>query len=96
MQALFLLPFLTVIAPQDKSSVQEASAPKLPNMEGADPNLWLEDVLGEEALSWVRARNASSTEALAGDPSFIELRDSLRAIYDSDDRIPYVVQRGPY
>ena len=23
-----------------------------------DPYLWLEDILGEEALDWVRARNA--------------------------------------
>ena len=31
----------------------------------ADPHRWLEDVEGPEALAWVRARNAATTEALA-------------------------------
>jgi prolyl oligopeptidase len=59
-----------------------------------DPYLWLEDVTGDEALAWVRERNAESLEVLTGSERFAELRDGLRAVLDSDDRIPYVRRRG--
>jgi prolyl oligopeptidase len=61
-----------------------------------DPYLWLEDVTGEEALAWVRARNARAQQQLERDPSFAELRDDLLAVLDSDERIPGVVKRGDY
>jgi prolyl oligopeptidase len=61
-----------------------------------DPNLWLEDVTGDKALDWVRAQNADSQKALTSDPAFGALRDDLRAILDSDARIPYVDEMGGY
>ncbi|WP_295359776.1 prolyl oligopeptidase family serine peptidase [Arenimonas sp.] len=61
-----------------------------------DPYLWLEDVEGQEALDWVRARNAVSKEALAGDPRFEQVRTSLLEILDSNARIPYVGKMGDY
>ncbi len=61
-----------------------------------DPNLWLEDVGGDKALSWVRERNALSQQRLEADPGFAALRDDLLAILDSDARIPYVQKLGPY
>ena len=61
-----------------------------------DPHLWLEDVEGEKALDWVRARNAVSEKQLAGDPGFEALRTSLLEILDSDARIPYVGKMGDY
>lgn len=61
-----------------------------------DPNLWLEEVTGEKALAWVKARNAESTAELASTPAFQELKTDLRAILDSSARIPYVSKRGPY
>jgi prolyl oligopeptidase len=61
-----------------------------------DPYLWLEDVEGERALAWVRERNAETKAALEAQPGFAALRDDLRAILDSDARIPTVVKLGPY
>jgi prolyl oligopeptidase len=61
-----------------------------------DPYLWLEDVTGDRALSWVKARNAESTKALAASPEFEALRKRLVAILDSDDRIPFVRKMGPW
>ncbi|MCD2189787.1 prolyl oligopeptidase family serine peptidase [Actinomycetospora soli] len=59
-----------------------------------DPYLWLEDVTGDEALSWVRERNGESLGRLTDTERFTELRDGLRAVLDSDDRIPYTRRRG--
>ncbi|WP_425503836.1 prolyl oligopeptidase family serine peptidase [Actomonas aquatica] len=59
-----------------------------------DPNLWLEDVGGDEALNWVRERNAVSLAELQGTPGYAELEARLRAIYDSKDRIPGVYKIG--
>ena len=61
-----------------------------------DPHLWLEDVEGAKALDWVKARNAESTKALAETPGFAALRDDLRAILDSDARIPEVDKLGAH
>lgn len=64
--------------------------------EPVDPYLWLEDVTGERALDWVRARNDSSTAELASTPEFTALRDEIREVLDADDRIPYARRRGEY
>ena len=61
-----------------------------------DPHLWLEDVLGDEALAWVRARNAQSREVLEAWPRFGQTRDQQRAILDSKEQIPGVVRRGEW
>src|SRR5512135_1965075 len=60
-----------------------------------DPNLWLEDVTGEKALDWVRARNKESAAALeTGDFAAVEKR--ILDILDSEARIPYVEKLGPW
>jgi prolyl oligopeptidase len=61
-----------------------------------DPNLWLEDVLGDKALAWVRERNAQSREQIEAWPQFRQTRDQLRAILDSKDQIPGVTRRGDW
>ena len=61
-----------------------------------DPHLWLEDVTGDQALSWVKAQNAQSQQELEATPGFEELRARLLAILDSKDRIPEVVARGKW
>ena len=61
-----------------------------------DPHLWLEDVLGDEALAWVRERNAQSRQVIEAWPQFGETRDQLRAILDSKAQIPGVVRRGEW
>lgn len=61
-----------------------------------DPYLWLEDVTGEKALDWVRARNAVAMAELEAMPGFAELRGDLLAILDSDARIPFVAKAGDH
>ncbi len=61
-----------------------------------DPNLWLEDVLGDKSLAWVRERNAQSRKAIEAWPQFTQTRDQLRAILDSKEQIPGVARRGDW
>lgn len=61
-----------------------------------DPYLWLEDVTGDAALTWVRERNAETVAALTGSARFTSLRDELRQVLDADDRIPYPTRRGEW
>ena len=62
----------------------------------ADPYLWLEDVTGEAALDWVRARSGETAERFTTGPDFAPLRDGLRAVLDTDEKIPYVLRRGEH
>lgn len=59
-----------------------------------DPYLWLEDVEGDKALDWVRAQNAASKDMLESVAGFEQLREDLRAILDSNDKIPFVREMG--
>lgn len=60
-----------------------------------DPYLWLEDITGEDALDWVRARN-EPTVAEFGGPDFERMRGEALEVLDTDARIPYVRRRGEY
>ena len=62
----------------------------------ADPYLWLEDVTGERALTWVRERNADTQKRLAATPGFDALRGRVQAVLDSSAQIPYVKRQGEH
>ncbi|MEV7413922.1 prolyl oligopeptidase family serine peptidase [Streptomyces sp. NPDC089919] len=62
----------------------------------ADAYLWLEDVQGEAALDWVRARNAETVHALTSGSAFGALVDEVREVLDDNGRIPYVTRRGEH
>ena len=62
----------------------------------ADPYQWLEGVTDEKALAWVRAENAKTETELASTPAFATLETDLRAILDSDAKIPVVEKIGEY
>jgi prolyl oligopeptidase len=66
-----------------------------PAEDNDDPYLWLEDVTGETALDWVRARN-EPTQAEFCDATFEQLRTEALEVLDTDARIPYVRRRGEY
>ncbi|WP_247717933.1 prolyl oligopeptidase family serine peptidase [Qipengyuania proteolytica] len=55
-----------------------------------DPFIWLEEARSDEALDWVRTENELTLAALTKDPRFETLKAEALAIYDSEDRIPYV------
>ncbi len=85
-----LLPLNAIImAQQPTATATTASA-------DVDPFLWLEDVTGDKAIEWVKARNAKSQAKLESDPKFNALREDLLAILDSDARIPFVSKKGEY
>jgi prolyl oligopeptidase len=60
-----------------------------------DRYLWLEDVLGDEPLNWVRTRN-DPTVAQFADEEFDRMRDQALEVLDTDARIPYVRRRGDH
>ncbi|WP_316193466.1 prolyl oligopeptidase family serine peptidase [Bradyrhizobium sp. SZCCHNRI1029] len=58
-----------------------------------DPYLWLEEIDGERALAFVAAQN-QRTLAAFGDAAFERDRDTLAAILDRPDNVPFVSRRG--
>jgi len=61
-----------------------------------DPYIWLEDVEGEEALTWVEAQNEVSVGYLESLPTFDALYDRNLEILNSDDRIASPGLRGDH
>jgi prolyl oligopeptidase len=61
-----------------------------------DPYLWLEEVTGERALAWVRDRNAETIADLANGERFISIRDGIRGVLDSAEKLPGLRWRGRY
>ena len=61
-----------------------------------DPYAWLEDVAGDKQLAWVREQNAKSESEIASTPEFKQLEADIRAILDSDAKIPGVQKIGPW
>ncbi len=61
-----------------------------------DPFLWLEDVLGDAALGWVRERNAESEARLTARADFEPTRARLLGLLNSKARIPQVTRRGDF
>lgn len=55
----------------------------------SDPYLWLEEIEGERALTWVREQNERSLKVLEGDPRYAEFEAAALDVATSDDRIPY-------
>ncbi|MDD4866179.1 MAG: prolyl oligopeptidase family serine peptidase [Mycobacterium sp.] len=60
-----------------------------------DPYLWLENLTGDDALDWVRARNAPTISQFC-DERFARMRAEALEVLDTDARIPYVLRRGEF
>ena len=58
-----------------------------------DPHLWLEEIEGARALAWVDEQNERTLARFAS-TRFAADRDTLAAIYDRPDNIPFVGRRG--
>lgn len=65
--------------------MNSATTPSAPD----DPYLWLEEVDGARARAWVEGRNRITEAELEAQPAYGALRARLRAILDSDEKIPY-------
>lgn len=79
----------TPAAPAPAVATPAAAVAKPAEAKSEDPYLWLEEVEGEKALAWARAQNDVSKKELEGVATFGALRDRLRSIYDSKEKIPY-------
>ncbi len=62
----------------------------------ADAYQWLEGVEDAKALEWVKAENAKTEAELTTTPEFKKLEGDIRAILDSDAKIPGVEKIGDY
>ena len=60
-----------------------------------DPYLWLEDIEGARALAFVDQQNRRTLQQFA-DAGFAADRDTLAAIYDRPDNIPFIRRRGAF
>ena len=58
--------------------------------------MWMEEVMGEAALKWVRERNTETLEELSRSPQFAELRDQSLEILNAKDKLVYGSIRGDY
>jgi prolyl oligopeptidase len=66
------------------------------NLAITDPHLWLEDVQGDQALAWVRERNATTTDLLEAAPMFADNRAKVQAVLDNREQIPGISRRGNF
>jgi len=61
-----------------------------------DPYQWLEAVHDDKSIAWVREQNAKTEAELAQSPDFRKLESDIRAILDSDAKIPGVEKIGDH
>ena len=64
--------------------------------EPEDPYLWLEDISGQRAMDWVRARNAETARALEDGAEYRALEAGILEVLDSTAKIPYVAKAGAF
>ena len=81
--------FFISISPHAMSQTPAATSP-------TDPFVWLEEVQGERALSWVRERNALSQKELTARPEYAPTKAQLLEVLNAKDRIPAVARRGDW
>ena len=81
--SLLALPLFAAVSPAQEGG------------EAEDPFLWLEEVAAEGSLDWARGHNSATTEEYAGE-DFDALKERLKAILDSDERIPQVTLIGSH
>ena len=72
----------------------QAQAP-MPN-ESADPYLWLEEVDGVRALDFARVASTRTLSELKDRAEFAQIRDEVREVLDSRERIAQVAVHGDH
>ncbi|AZP11453.1 prolyl oligopeptidase family serine peptidase [Undibacterium parvum] len=85
---------LMLLAVSQLANAQEAKPQAVIAASPDDKFVWLEDVAGEKSLAWVKARNQVTRGKLDGDAGFNKLRDDLKVVLDSKDRIPGIRKMG--
>ncbi len=86
----FALALAMTIAPSTgASAADETPVPGVPGPE-QDPYIFLEQARSPEALDWVAKENERTLAAFEADPRYAQLKAEALAIFDSNDRIPFV------
>jgi prolyl oligopeptidase len=90
----FALALAMTIAPATGASAadetpKDAGVPGVPGPE-QDPYIFLEQARSPEALAWVAKENERTLAAFEADPRYAQLKAEALAIFDSNDRIPFV------
>lgn len=85
----FALALAMTIASTTGAAAQDAPADGIPGPE-QDPYIWLEEARSPEALDWVAKENERTLAAFEADPRYAQLKAEALAIFDSNDRIPFV------
>ena len=86
----FALALAMTVATTTGAAAQDAPADNgVPGPE-QDPYIWLEEARSPEALDWVAKENERTLAAFEADPRFAQLKAEALAIFDSNDRIPFV------
>ena len=85
------LSLAAALLPAGLRAAEAASAP-----EPADPHQWLEEVMGEKPLAWVKERNEASFKVLKARPEFEPIRQDLLGVLNARDRIPAVSRMGGF
>jgi prolyl oligopeptidase len=86
----FALALAMTVASTTGAAAQDAAAETgVPGPE-QDPYIWLEEARSPEALDWVAKENARTLAAFEADPRYAQLKAEALAIFDSEDRIPFV------
>jgi len=57
---------------------------------------WLEEVLGDKPLEWVKQQNGQSTGELSQSPRFQQFNDRILQILDSNAKIPMISKAGDW
>ncbi|MFN7770789.1 MAG: prolyl oligopeptidase family serine peptidase [Planctomycetaceae bacterium] len=57
---------------------------------------WLEEVLGDQPLDWVKQQNGQSTGELSQSPRFQQFNDRILQILDSNAKIPMISKAGDW
>ena len=78
------------------SSSHPLSAESNTALEADDKYLWLEDVDGKEALSWVNESNQTTSKKLQADPLYDDIYNDVLSALNSDDKLPEVTIIGDY
>jgi prolyl oligopeptidase len=76
--------------------VSWSAASVLFSQEEADPFLWLEEVEGEKALEWVKAKNAATVAELQKHSEYPAMQKKILELLNSKDRIAYPSLAGDY
>ncbi len=61
-----------------------------------DPHLWLENVEGEKALSWVKKQNEKTLQEITASDRYKSLEKNALEILQAKDKIPFVDIKGDY